>query len=43
MKNYDERLKELEEKAKDLLRFLDEQIKKLEEIKKQINDETDNR
>ena len=42
MKNFDERIKELEQRTKALLVFLDNQIKKLEEIKKQIEDETDN-
>lgn len=39
MKNFDERIKELEQRTKALLEFLDNQIKKLEEIKKQIEDE----
>jgi len=39
MKNFDERIKELEQRTKALLVFLDNQIKKLEEIKKQIEDE----
>jgi DNA topoisomerase IA len=42
MKNFEQRLKEIEQKGKELLEFLDNQIKKLEEIKKQIEDETDN-
>ena len=39
MKNFDERIKELEQRTKALLVFLDNQIKKLKEIKKQIEDE----
>ena len=42
MKNFDERIKELEQRTKALLVFLDNQIKKLEEIKKQIEDERTN-